>query len=164
MERISIFLLKVSHNESIEIPNNHVSVIRLQQLLLKHRGNDNHEVVPYLKKLRLKQGLTIADITRLTGINYDSYIKYEKGFVKPEYMNLNTLEKLSNLFGENLLTDYHIFKKNSKQIIARYKNEHKLSVSQFSKMMGVSTHTIKNWLNGTCAPSYDKWDLYFKNI
>ena len=162
MERTFIFLSRVLRKEFDVILANCASSISLQQLLLKNRGNANHTFVTHLFELRVRQGLTIADITRLTGISYDNYIKYEKGLVKPQYMNLDTLKKLSNIFGENLLTEYHIFKQNSQQIVIRYKSEHRLSISQFAQLMNVSKQTIKHWLNGTCSPSYEKWKLYFK--
>ena len=162
MERKFIFLSKVFHDELGEAPNDIVAKSSLQQLQLKKAGDVNHSYVTHIQELRLKQGLTVADITRLTGLSYDNYMKYEKGLVKPNYTCLDTLEKLSNVFGEDLTTDYHKFKKDSQRIVNEYKTKHNLSISQFANMMGVSKATVKNWLYGVCAPSYDKWEQYFK--
>lgn len=77
-------------------------------------------------------------------------------------MNLNTLKKLSDVLGEDLLTDYHKFKINSSQIVCEYMERNKLSIRGFAKICDVSTTTIKNWRNGTCAPSSSMWKKFFK--
>jgi transcriptional regulator with XRE-family HTH domain len=159
---VLIFLLRVFYNESNEIPLSSVSITSQQQLLLKNRGNTNHEGLTRLQKARKIKGLSIADITRLTGLSYDNYIKYEREEVKIQYMNLETLKKLSDVFGIDLMTDYHVFKQNSAQNVKQYMEKHKLSIRKFAEICGVSASSVKQWRNGTCSPSYEIWKKFFK--
>lgn len=168
-----IFLSRVFQIESYEIPeNSNISSIAVsikdiamnsqQQLQSKNRGNDNHCNITNLHELRVSKGLTIADICKKTGLSYDNYIKYEKGYVKLQYMSINTLQKLSVIFETNLLSNYHIFKMNASKEIKAYMNIHKLSIRHCAKHFKVSTTTVKNWLKGVCSPSYNTWEKYFK--
>ena len=73
-----------------------------------------------LAEARAEKGLTIAVVTRLTGLIYDKYIKYERKEVKEQYMNIETLNKLSDVLSMDLLTDCHKFKMNSSQIVRKH--------------------------------------------
>ena len=106
--------------------------------------------------------MTIADITRLTGLSYDNYIKYEREEVEEQYMSIETLNKLSDVLGIDLFTDYHKFKMNSSQIIREYMERNRLSIRKFALICEVSVTTVKNWRNGICSPSYELWEKFFK--
>ena len=136
-------------------------LLLLVQLRLKKAGKNNSGLTR-LAKARIEKGLSIADITRLTGLSYDNYIKYEKEEVKAQYMSLDTLRKLSDVLGIDLMTDYHRFKANASQLVCEHMERNKLSVSKFAEMCGVSTTTVKNWRRGTCSPSYELWEKFFK--
>lgn len=128
---------------------------------LRNAGKSNTGLTR-LAKARIEKGLSIADITRLTGLSYDNYIKYERDEVEEQYKCPETLKKLSDVLGINLLTDYHIFKANSEKAVCDYMNRNKISIRAFAAKCGVSATTVKNWRNGTCAPSYDLWKKFFK--
>lgn len=164
MERIFIFLLEVFRNKPDEMPNNCVAVTSIPLLLLKNRGNANHEGLTQIQKAREIKGLSIAEVCRRTGLSYDNYIKYEREEVKIQYMNLETLDKISDVLGVNLLTDYHTFKKNSVQVVKQYMEENKLSIRKFAEICNVSATSVKQWRNGKCSPSYEIWEKYFKRI
>lgn len=131
-------------------------------LRLKKVGHDNPNGITHLAKARIKKGLTIADITRLTGLSYDNYIKYEKEEVKEQYMCLDTLRKLSDVLEIDLMTDYHKFKMNSAQLVCEYMEHNNVSIRKFAVECGVSATTVKNWRNETCSPSYELWEKVFK--
>ena len=133
----------------------------LARLLLRKVGKSNSGLTR-LAKARAEKGLTIADITRLTGLSYDNYIKYEREEVEEQYMSIETLNKLSDVLGIDLLTDYHKFKMNSSQIIREYMERNKLSIRKFALICEVSVTTVKNWRNGICSPSYELWEKFFK--
>ena len=130
-------------------------------MLLKKVGKNNLGLTR-LAKARAEKGLTIADITRLTGLSYDNYIKYEREEVEEQNMNIETLKKLSDVLGIDLLTDYHKFKMNSSQIIREYMERNKFSIRKFALICEVSVTTVKNWRNGICSPSYELWEKFFK--
>lgn len=134
----------------------------LVQLRLKKVGKNNPTGLTHIAKARIKKGLSIADITRLTGLSYDNYIKYEKEEVKAQYMSLDTLRKLSDVLGIDLITDYHRFKINASQLVCEHMERNKLSIRKFASECGVSATTVKNWRNGTCSPSYEIWERFFK--
>ena len=134
----------------------------LAQLQLKNRGNDNNRLVTQIEKARINNGLSIAEVCRLTGLSYDIYIKYERGLVKEQYKNLTTLQKISDVLGINLINDYLDFKSNSKDRVCDYMDQHNLSIRKLAKLCNVSTATVKHWRNGTCSPSYENWQKYFK--
>ena len=129
---------------------------------LKNRGNANYEGLTKIAKARMNKGLSIADVCRFTGLSYDNYIKYERGKAKEQYMCIDTLVKLSQMLGVDLLSEYHYFKLNSAQIVREYMSKYNLTISKFAEMCGVSTTAVKQWRNGTCSPSYDKWLNIFK--
>lgn len=131
-------------------------------LLLKKVGKDNPTGLTTLEQARLSKGLSIADITRLTGLSYDNYIKYEKEEVKAQYMSLDTLRKLSDALDIDLMTDYHRFKMNAVQLVCEHMERNSLSIRKFAAECGVSATTVKNWRNGTCSPSYEIWEKVFK--
>lgn len=131
------------------------------QLRLKKAGKNNSGLTK-LAKARIEKGLSIADITRLTGLSYDNYSKYEREEVEEQYKCIETLKKLSDVLGIDLLTDYHKFKINSVDIVRDYMSINKLSIQKFAEICGVSTTTIKNWRRGTCSPSYELWEKFFK--
>ena len=135
----------------------------LVQLLLKNRGNDNHTDVTHLSQIRINKGFAVADVCRKTGLSYDNYIKYEREEVKIQHMNINTLQKLSNVFGINLLHPYHIFKLHSAEIVKEYMVNNRLSIRDSAKYFKTSVTTIKHWRKGICSPSYEMWEKYFKN-
>ena len=118
--------------------------------------------LPPLAKARKNKGLSIADITRLTGLSYDNYIKHEKEEVKAKYMSLDTLQKLSKLLEIDLITDYHRFKMYASQCVIDYMTDNNLSISRFAERCGVSTTTVKNWRRGVCSPSYELWEKIFR--
>ena len=131
-------------------------------LRLKKVGNNNPTGLTHLAKARIEKGLSIADITRLTGLSYDNYIKYEREEVKAQYMNLDTLKKLSDVLDTDLLTDYHRFKMDSIRIVSEYMERNKISIRVFAAKCDVSATTVKNWRRGTCSPSYELWEKFFK--
>ena len=131
------------------------------RLRLKKTGKNNSGLTQ-LAKARAEKGLTIADITRLTGLSHDNYIKYEREEVEEQYMNIETPKKLSDVLGVDLLTDYHKFKMNSSQIIREYMERNNLSIRKFALICEVSATTVKNWRNGICSPSYELWEKFFK--
>lgn len=136
------------------------------QLQLKLQGNqrrNNHSNVSHpILKARINKGLTIAQVCRLTNLSYDNYIKYEQEKVKPQYMCLETLSKISKVLGIDLLSEYHTFKINSSKHIRKYMLDNHLSIRKAALAFGVSAQTVKNWLNGKCSPSYEMWETYFK--
>lgn len=138
-----------------------MALLLLARLRLKKVGKNNLGLTR-LAKARAEKGLTIADITRLTGLSYDNYIKYEREEVEEQYMNIESLKKLSDVLGIDLLTDYHKFKMNSSQIIREYMERNKFSIRKFALNCEVSVTTVKNWRNGICSPSYELWEKYFK--
>ena len=117
----------------------------LAQLLLKNRGNANPNGLTQLEKARLTKGLSIAEICRQTGLSYDNYIKYERGEVGEQYMNFDTLHKLSDILDINLFSEYHHFKQNSMQIVRNFMEDHNLSIRRFATICGVSATSIKQW-------------------
>ena len=131
-------------------------------MLLKNRGNANHRELTQLEKARLNKGLSISEVCRLTNLSYDNYIKYEKEEVKPQYMCLDTLRKISDVLKIDLMSDYHNFKANSASVVKKYMDDHNLSIRKFAEKCNVSVTTVKNWCNGSCSPSYDKWEQFFK--
>ena len=138
-----------------------LALLLLVRLQLRKVGKSNSGLTR-LAKARAEKGLTIADITRLTGLSYDNYIKYEREEVEEQYMSIETLNKLSDVLGIDLLTDYHKFKMNSSQIIREYMERNKLSIRKFALICEVSVTTVKNWRNGICSPSYELWEKFFK--
>ncbi len=128
---------------------------------LKKAGKNNSGLTT-LAKARINKGLSIADITRLTGLSYDNYIKYEHEEVEEQYKNIDTLKKLSDILDVDLLTDYHRFKTDSATIVKNYMLENKLSIQKFAELCEVSATTVKNWRRGTCSPSYELWERFFK--
>ena len=132
------------------------------QLLLKNRGNDNHNGLTRIHQARLNKGLSIAEVCKRTGLSYDNYIKYERGTVKEQNMNLDTLRRLSEVLEDNFVSPYHQFKLNSAELVKQYMIEHQVSIRKFAAECGVSVTTIKHWRDGTCSPSYDIWERYFK--
>ncbi len=136
-------------------------LLLLVRLLLRKAGKNNSGLT-HLAKARIEKGLTIADVTRLTGLSYDNYIKYEREEVEEQNMSIETLKKLSDVFGIDLLTDYHRFKMDSAQIVCGYMERNNVSIRTFAANCGVSATTVKNWRNGTCAPSYEIWERVFK--
>ena len=133
----------------------------LAQLRLRKAGKNNSGLTT-LAKARIEKGLSIADITRLTGLSYDNYIKYEKEEVKAQYMSLDTLRKLSDVLGIDLMTDYHKFKMDSSHIVKEYMERNKFSIRKFALQCEVSETTVKNWRKGVCSPSYELWEKFFK--
>ena len=133
----------------------------LAQLRLKKAGKNNFGLTR-LAKARIEKGLSIADITRLTGLSYDNYIKYEREEVEEQYKCIETLKKLSDVLGIDLLTDYHKFKMDSSHIVKEYMERNKLSIHKFALQCEVSETTVKNWRRGTCSPSYELWERFFK--
>ena len=131
------------------------------QLRLKKAGKNNSGLTT-LAKARINKGLSIADITRLTGLSYDNYIKYEREEVEEQYKCIETLKKLSDIFGIDLITDYHKFKMDSSHIIKESMERNKLSIRKFAEICKVSETTVKNWRRGTCSPSYELWKKFFK--
>ncbi len=131
------------------------------QLLLKKAGKNNSGLT-HLAKARIEKGLSIADITRLTGLSYDNYIKYEREEVEEQYKCIETLKKLSDVLGIDLLTDYHKFKMDSSHIIKGYMERNKLSIRKFALQCEVSDTTVKNWRKGICSPCYELWKKFFK--
>ena len=132
------------------------------QLRLKKAGRSNYSGLTEIAKARINKGLSIADITRLTGLSYDNYIKYEREEVEEQYKCIETLKKLSDVLGIDLLTDYHKFKMESSHIIKEYMERNKLSIHKFAEICKVSETTVKNWRRGTCSPSYELWERFFK--
>ena len=139
----------------------HLFTLCSLKLRLRKVGKSNSGLTR-LAKARAEKGLTIADITRLTGLSYDNYIKYEREEVEEQYMSIETLNKLSDVLGIDLFTDYHKFKMNSSQIIREYMERNRLSIRKFALMCEVSATTVKNWRNGICSPSYELWEKFFK--
>lgn len=133
----------------------------LAQLRLKKAGKNNSGLTR-LAKARIEKGLSIADITRLTGLSYDNYIKYEREEVEEQYKYIETLKKLSDVLGIDLLTDYHKFKMDSVAIVKGYMLNNKLSIQKLAELCEVSATTVKNWRRGTCSPSYELWEKFFK--
>ena len=133
----------------------------LAQLRLKKAGKNNSGLT-HLAIARIEKGLSIADITRLTGLSYDNYIKYEREEVEEQYKCLKTLKMLSDVLGIDLMTDYHKFKMNSAIIVRNYMSENNISIRKFAELSGVSATTIKNWRCGKCSPSYELWKKFFK--
>lgn len=131
------------------------------QLRLKKAGKNNSGLTR-LAKARIEKGLSIADITRLTGLSYDNYIKYEREEVEEQYKCIETLKKLSDVLDIDLLTDYHEFKMNSSHIIKEYMERNKLSIRKFALQCEVSETSVKNWRKGVCSPSYELWEKFFK--
>ena len=138
-----------------------LALLLLVRLRLRKAGKNNSGLT-HLAKARIEKGLTIADVTRLTGLSYDNYIKYERGEVEDQNMSIETLKKLSDVLGIDLLTDYHRFKMDSAQIVCEYMERNNVSIRAFAAKCGVSATTVKNWRNGTCAPSYEIWERFFK--
>jgi len=130
-------------------------------LRLKKAGKNNSGLTR-LAKARIEKGLSIADITRLTGLSYDNYIKYEREEVEEQYKCIETLKRLSDVLGIDLLTDYHKFKMDSSHIVKEYMERNKLSIRKFGAICEVSETTVKNWRRGTCSPSYELWEKFFK--
>lgn len=130
-------------------------------LLRLKKAEKNNSGLTHLAKARKEKGLTIADVTRLTGLSYDNYIKYERKEVGEQNMSIDTLKKLSDVLGVDLLTDYHRFKMASAQIVCGYMERNNVSIRGFAANCGVSATTVKNWRNGTCAPSYEMWEWFF---
>ncbi|MBR6624125.1 MAG: transcriptional regulator [Ruminococcus sp.] len=128
---------------------------------MKKAGKNNFGLTR-LAKARIEKGLSIADITRLTGLSYDNYIKYEREEVEEQYKCIETLKKLSDVLGIDLLTDYHKFKMDSSHIVKEYMERNKLSIHKFALQCEVSETTVKNWRRGTCSPSYELWERFFK--
>ena len=133
----------------------------LAQLQLKKAGKNNSGLTR-LAKARIEKGLSIADITRLTGLSYDNYIKYEREEVDEQYKCLETLKKLSDILGIDLMTDYHKFKMDSSQIVKEYMERNNLSIRKFALQCEVSETTVKNWRKGICSPCYELWEKFFK--
>ena len=90
---------------------------------MKNRGNANHRELTQLEKARLNKGLSISEVCRLINLSYDNYIKYEKEEVKPQYMCLDTLRKISDVLKIDLISDYHNFKANSASVVKKYMEE-----------------------------------------
>ena len=137
-------------------------MLPLLALLRLKKAGKNNSGLTRLAKARIEKGLSIADITRLTGLSYDNYIKYERNEIEEQYKCIETLEKLSDVLGIDLLTDYHKFKKDSAQIVCEYMERNSVSIRAFAAKCEVSATTVKNWRNGTCAPSYEIWERVFK--
>ena len=131
------------------------------QLRLKKAGKNNSGLTR-LAKARIEKGLSIADITRLTGLSYDNYIKYEREEVEEQYKCIETLKKLSDVLDIDLLTDYHKFKMDSSHIVKEYMERNKFSIRKFALQCEVSETTVKNWRKGICSPSYELWEKFFK--
>ena len=130
-------------------------------LLLKKAGKNNSGLT-HLAKARIEKGLSIADITRLTGLSYDNYIKYEREEVDEQYKCIETLKKLSDVLEIDLLTDYHKFKMDSSHIAREYMERNKLSIRKFAEICEVSETTVKNWRKGICSPCYELWEKLFQ--
>ena len=129
---------------------------------LRSRGNANHRELTQLEKARLNKGLSISEVCRLTNLSYDNYIKYEREEVKAQYMCFDTMRRISDVLEIDLMSDYHCFKANSAQIVKAYMDNHNLSIRKLAEKCKVSVTTVKNWRNGSCSPSYDKWEQFFK--
>ena len=134
----------------------------LALLLLKKVGNDSHSSLTHIAQMRINKGFSISDICRMTGLSYDNYIKYEKETVDEQYANIESLRKISNILGVDLLTDYQKFKEYSSQIVKEYMDNNNLSIRKFAKIADVSITTVKNWRNGICSPSLKCWERFFK--
>ena len=132
------------------------------QLLLKRRGNDNNRLVTPIAIARINKGLSITEVCKLTGLSYDNYIKYERGEVKEQHKNFDTLKKISDVLNINLMNDYLSFKTVSQKRVRSYMETYNLSIRKLAKMCNVSITTIKNWRNGKCSPSYEVWQRIFK--
>ena len=129
---------------------------------MKNRGNTNHRELTQLEKARLNKGLSISEVCQLTNLSYDNYIKYEREEIKPQYMCFDTIRRISSVLEIDLMSDYHYFKANSAQVVKEYMDNHNLSIRKFAEKCKVSVTTVKNWRNGSCSPSYDKWEQFFK--
>ncbi len=77
-------------------------------------------------------------------------------------MCIETLEKLSELFHIDLLTDYHKFKRRAAEHIIQYMAARSLTNPQLAEQCGVSITSVKQWKSGKCAPSYEIWEKHFK--
>ena len=130
-------------------------------LLLKKAGKNNSGLT-HLAKARIEKGLSIANITRLTGLSYDNYIKYEREEVDEQYKCIETLKKLSDVLEIDLLTDYHKFKMDSSHIVREYMERNKLSIRKFAEICEVSETTVKNWRKDICSPCYELWEKLFQ--
>ena len=69
-------------------------VLLLLVLLRLRKAGKSNSGLTHLAKARIEKGLSIADITRLTGLSYDNYIKYEHEEVDEQYKCIETLKKL----------------------------------------------------------------------
>lgn len=137
-----------------------------QRLRLKCHGFVNNCDIPHLiYKARIIKGYNVTETARLCNLSYDNYIKYEKGKVKYQYMDLKTLDKISKVLDVDLISssDYLKFKKDSAEIIKKYMADNKISIRTFAEVLNVSSTTIKQWRNGKCSPSYEIWLNYFKD-
>ena len=135
-------------------------------LLLKNHGCVSSLDIPQLIYCsRIKKGYSISQTAKLCGLDTDVYAKYEKEKIEYQYMNLDTLDKISKTLNVDLISnsDYLKFKKNSVEIIRNYMKINKISIRKFAEILNVSTTTIKQWRNGKCSPSYEMWESYFKN-
>ena len=137
-------------------------MLLLLVLLRLRKAGKNNSGLTRLAKARIEKGLSIADITRLTGLSYENYIKYEREEVEEQYKCIETLKKLSDVLGVDLLTDYHKFKMDSVAIVKGYMLNNKLSIQKLAELCGVSATAVKNWRRGTCSPSYELWKKFFK--
>lgn len=118
--------------------------------------------LPKVAEARLRLGLSIAEVCRRAHISPDNYVKYERETVEPQYMSLETLQKLSEVLQIDLFSDYHRFKQNSVELVKAYMKKHGVTNREFAEICGVSVTTVKNWRNGTCSPSYELWEKIFK--
>ena len=137
-------------------------MLLLLALLLLRKAGKNNSGLTHLAKARIEKGLSIADITRLTGLSYDNYIKYEREEVDEQYKCIKTLKKLSDVLEIDLLTDYHKFKMDSLHIVREYMERNKLSIRKFAEICEVSETTVKNWRKGICSPCYELWEKLFQ--
>ena len=166
MDQISIFLSQVATLDRVcVLPDCSVDVICQQKLLLPCHTSDNPifvSPIKHLRSIRESRWMSIAEVTRRTGLSYDNYVKYENGTVREQYMCIDTLLKLSELFNVDLLTDYHKFKMHAAKHIIQYMDEHHLTNPQLAEQCGVSITSVKQWKSGKCAPSYEMWGKHFK--
>lgn len=48
------------------------------------------------------------------------------------------------------------------EVLKKEMKQKRLSRKKLAKKIGVSSTTIKNWINGTCAPNFDNMDALEK--
>ena len=141
---------------------------RSKTLLEFERGKPLKSVADKIKFARLSSDKLQREVAESLGIDRSTYINYENGHIREEYMNIEILQKISLFCGfeyDFCFNEYHRFIYNDagKQI-KDYRKIHNLTQKQLAEILDVSTTGVKRWEYGKAYPRLKNFKTFISLV